>query len=103
MYGTIHRGTTPDVELMVPYDTRLIEKVYVTWTQEGQVVLEMDVADVVVGEGRIWVPMTQEDTLAFAPGFALMQVRALFSDGAVVTSAPATYRIMDALKEGVIS
>lgn len=103
MYGTLYRGTTPDVELIVPYDTRLIERVYVTWTQEGQTVLEMDVADVIVGEGKIWLPMTQEDTLAFAPGFALMQVRAMFSDGSAVASAPATYRIIDALKEGAIS
>lgn len=103
MYGTIHRGTTPDVELDVPYDTRLIEKVYVTWSQEGQTVLEADVADVLLGEGKIWVPLTQEDTLAMSPGFAQMQVRALFSDGSAISSAPVTYRIVDALKGGVIS
>lgn len=107
MYGTysntIYRGTTQSIEIDVPYDTRLLSKVYVTFTQEGALVLEMDVADVMLGEGKIWIPMQQADTLAFSPGFATMQIRALFSDGSAIATDAMTYRIVDALKEGVIS
>lgn len=102
-YDTIYRGTTPAIELDVPYDTRLLSKLYATWTQEGETVLEMDVADVMVGEGKVWLPMQQADTLALGPGFCTMQVRALFSDGSAIASDPQVYRVVDALKEGVIS
>jgi hypothetical protein len=102
-YDTIYRGTTPGIELDVPYDTRLISKVYCTFTQEGQLVLELDVADVMLGEGKIWLPLQQADTLALGPGFCTMQVRVLFSDGSATASDPQVYRVVDALKEGVIS
>lgn len=102
-YDTIYRGTTQGIELDVPYDTRLLSKLYVTFTQEGQTVLEMDVADVMLGEGKVWIPMQQADTNALGPGFATMQVRALFSDGSAIASEHQTYRVVDALKEGVIS
>jgi len=102
-YDTIYRGTTPGIELDVPYDTRLLSKLYVTFTQEGVMKLELDVSDVIIGEGKVWLPLQQADTLALDAGFCTMQMRALFSDGSAIASDPATYRVVDALKEGVIS
>jgi archaellum component FlaF (FlaF/FlaG flagellin family) len=102
-YDTIFRGTTQSIEIDVPYDTRLLSKIYATFTQEGQTVLELDVADVMLGEGKVWLPLQQADTNAFKAGFATMQMRALFSDGSAIASEHQMYRVVDALKEGVIS
>ena len=65
--------------------------------------LEFEVQDMILSEGKIMVQLQQSDTLALKPGFATMQIRILFSDGSAIASDWMVYKIQDALKEGVIS
>lgn len=101
---TIRRGSTPRLEFDVPeLEMRLTSALYLTFAQEGRTMLEMEVADVILGEGKIWVQLQQADTLALMPGFATAQLRILFADGSAVASDKMIYRVQDAIKQGVIS
>lgn len=116
----ITRGTTPYHSFVLPLSTEQIENLYVTYLQNGQVVLdkgldEVELQDLVLEEEnedqsqcQVTVHLTQEDTLAFKfwpaaeKNIAVAQVRAITKNGEAYVSKPIHKRIYGVLKEGVI-
>lgn len=99
----MRRGTTPAIVLTVDADLTDYS-VYVTidsgckQTIIGNERLSMSYAD---GATSIEFALTQEETLAFSPGQAEIQVRAVHNDTAVATDIR-TVNIGRILQEGVI-
>lgn len=97
------RGTTPTLEFVLPFDTSILVNAYVTFEQNGELVLEKTLEDCVCQENMISVKLTQEETLKLTSGsITEIQIRAKTADGDALASniiRESTGRI---LKEGVI-
>ena len=109
----IIRGTTQMQLFSIPFDWYEVAKLYVTYSQAGEVVLEKTIGEMtyIPEQECIAVPLTQEDTLAFnkvgmtptpAQSLVYIQIRALLTDGRVYASVPLKERTYDSLKDGVI-
>lgn len=95
------RGTTPTIILKlsetIPFDT-----LYVTFTKLNQTVLEKTLDDVRVEGNKIYVPLTQEETLALDPKCPLnIQLRGKV-EGQALASSICRIMVNDILKEGLI-
>lgn len=140
----ITRGTTPYHSFVLPLSSEQIETLYITYLQNGQVVLdkgleEIELHDLLLNTddsfitdtnkgdslpennesqdenehviqpySEATVHLTQEDTLAFKfwpaaeKNIAVIQVRAVTTDGEAYASEPFHERIFGVLKDGVI-
>ena len=96
------RGTTPTQIFNVPIDLREA-KVYVTYSQKGQVILEKTNEDLEITEFDIRVILTQEDTLKFSTDVVFIQIRYVTSEGYAAASDIITVPVDGILKQGVIS
>lgn len=61
------RGTTPVVILNLPMEIPF-EVLYVTFQQKGKTVLEKTLPDLLVQGAKVYIRLTQADTLAFDAG-----------------------------------
>ena len=140
----ITRGTTPYHSFVLPLSSEQIETLYITYLQNGQVVLdkgleEIELHDLLLDTDESFITdtnkgdslpenneiqdeneheiqpyseatvhLTQEDTLAFKfwpaaeKNIAVIQVRAVTTDGEAYASEPFHERIFGVLKDGVI-
>lgn len=109
----IIRGTTQMQLFAIPFDWYEVVKLYVTYSQAGEVVLEKTIGEMtyIPEQECVAVPLSQEDTLSFnkigvtptpAQSMIYIQLRALMSDGRVYASIPLKERVYDSLKDGVI-
>lgn len=102
------RGTTPTLVLEVDdYDLTTLKSVYITIKQKEIYTLTKKLTDrgvEIVSEHEIDVYLTQEETLRFRPGIALVDIRAVDNDGnAVASDEPQELQIGDILLDGIIS
>ena len=80
------RGTTPLHTFTIPFDTGLIDKVRVIYSQNGQPVLKRD--NCTPAGNLIKVKLTQEDTLSFTASYPVdIQVRVVLHDGEALVSS----------------
>ena len=79
---TIGKYTSPVLTIGVPVDLR-DANVYVTFKQNGKVVLEKTNDEITIESNKIVVPLTQEDTSHFVRGFLSFQIRYVFIDGTI--------------------
>lgn len=140
----ITRGTTPYHSFVLPLSSEQIETLYITYLQNGQVVLDKSLEEIELHDllldtddsfitdtnkgdslpennesqdeneheiqpySEAIVHLTQEDTLAFKfwpaaeKNIAVIQVRAVTTDGEAYASEPFHERIFGVLKDGVI-
>lgn len=100
----IRRGTTDCIEIEMPYAVAQVEDGYLTITQLGNVIREdkFDDGKIILQDGCILLPLTQEDTLAFPTGAFKMQVRMLLTNGEAVASSGMNGTTDDVDKGGVI-
>ena len=128
----IVRGTTPYHTFVLPIDMGQIDELYVTYLQNGEVILDkhygddqsIEIGDIdelenaSMGEQfademdldhcQITVHLTQEETLQFhfypaaEKNIAVVQLRVLTTDGEAYASEPIRERIFGVLKDGVI-
>ena len=125
----IIRGTTPYHSFIIPLTKEEIDTIYVTYWQNGEVVLEktkedmtimnlldllsedVEIEDLTEEEKtscQIELHLTQEDTLKFnfypaaRKNIAVIQIRVKTLDGEAYGSDPIRERIMGVLKEGEI-
>ena len=140
----ITRGTTPYHSFVLPLSSEQIETLYITYLQNGQVVLDKGLEEIELHDllldtddsfitdtnkgdslpennesqdeneheiqsySEATVHLTQEDTLAFKfwpaaeKNIAVIQVRAVTTDGEAYASEPFHERIFGVLKDGVI-
>lgn len=98
------RGTTPILTFKVPFDTDIITKCYITFAQNGVVILEKELEDVTLENKRIILPLSQEDTLACNTTNKIVeiQLRVLTNEDKALASKVISVAIDKILKDGVI-
>lgn len=76
----MRRGTTPTHTFTFPDEVVVagLGEILITYSQDGRTVLEKSKADLAIDtdNNAVSYVMTQEESLKFAPGKALIQVRA---------------------------
>lgn len=124
----IVRGTTPYHKFVVPMSSQDIDTIYITYLQNGEIVLDKTGEDISVEDvdietenahmedyeiepsesSQVTLHLTQEDTLKFKfypaaeKNIAVIQLRILTSEGEAYASNPIRERIFGVLKEGEI-
>lgn len=98
------RGTTPTHVFTLPDDVPLQDftTMYMTYSQNGKVVVEKTQSDFTVENHKIRLKFTQADSLRFQPGAVQIQLRAKTAQGEAVASNIITTNAMDVLKDGEI-
>ena len=97
------RYTTPTNTFDVNLDLTEAEVIYITYSQQGQVVFEKTGSDVTVTPRQLEVTLTQEETGALNVLYPVeIQIRARFADGSAPASDVMTAPVKKVLKEGVI-
>lgn len=100
---TIGRGTTPTNYFDVDVDLTDAVTIFITYQQSGITVVEKSIDDIEVTPERLFVNLTQRETLRFAQvGKIKMQIRAGFADDSRLISNIMTAPVEKILKEGVI-
>lgn len=99
--ATWRRGSTPTNIFNVNIDLRGA-KVYITYKQNGENIVEKSGDDIVVEENYISTKLTQAETLRFNPGLVRIQVRYVRESGQADASNILETRAEEILKDGVI-
>ena len=97
----MRRGSTPTNTFDVDIDLTNAT-VFVSYEQGGRVVLEKTGEDLTVTAESIVLHLTQEETLAFAPGKVNIQIRYVFPNGAADASNIINTTFERIIKDGVI-
>lgn len=99
------RGTTPTLEIKITgIEVSELEIIYITLSQHKNQVTK-STEDITVDEiaNKLYVPLSQEDTLALQRGYVYVQMRAVAKDGQAVASEIVMKTMEEILKEGVIT
>ena len=104
LQGIVIRGTTPEHEFDLPYDKQLIQDVRVTYGQQGKEIFTKSLKDCSIGDKKISVSLTQEETFLFKPGKHLyIEIRIKLTNEKVVrTEDPIVLRVINSMNEEVI-
>lgn len=83
----MRRGTTPTHIFTVPFDTSMVSKVRVVYSQDTTPVIVKETEDCTLKGNEISVKLSQEDTLAFDYSkFVNIQIRVLTLGNDALTS-----------------
>ena len=99
------RGTTPILQFNLPFSVSNISKLYITGKQYDVVVLEKDLSDCIVNDTSVSLKLTQEETLMFPTGNALVQINWTIQEGNVTKRIATEIKRIEScrnLKEEVI-
>lgn len=95
------RGSTPINIFNVNIDLREAT-IYITYKQNGKVIIEKTGSDLEVEENKIITRLTQEETLKFKTGPVKIQIRYVKADGEADASNIIETRSEEILKDGEI-
>lgn len=98
----MHRGTTPTNIFRTDVDLTNASVLFITYKQNGKVVLEKSIDDVAIEKDTIMVRLSQRETLLFSEGIVTIQIRAKFQDGSVIASSLIRTNAREILKEDEI-
>lgn len=101
----MRRGTTPIIIFNTDMDFTQIAELYVTFAQEGKVVVEKDKEQCEFEENKIIVSLTQTDTLKFSldpRDTVYVQIRVKYNNNLAMASNILKVRVKDILKDGEI-
>lgn len=98
----MHRGTTPTNIFRTDVDLTNASVLFITYKQNGKVVLEKTIDDVSIHGEMVEVRLSQRETLLFSEGIVTIQIRAKFQDGSVIASNLIRTNAREILKEGEI-
>lgn len=88
------RGTTPTHIFTVPFDTSIINKIKVLYSQNGTILVVKTEEDCTASKNQIKVTLTQKDTFAFdAKKPAEVQLRILTIDNKSIASVPKRFGV----------
>lgn len=97
------RGTTPTHTFNLPFDTYLIDKIKISYAQDGNVVLTKEKDDCTLQGNSVKVRLTQEETLKFNARYKVqIQVRVLTTESDSLASKIYERSMEDILEEGVL-
>lgn len=82
----MYRGTTPTNVFRTDVDLENASVLFVSYKQNGKVVLEKSLEDVSVKKTLVTVNLTQKETLLFQDGIVTIQIRAKFPDNTAIAS-----------------
>ena len=102
------RGTTPTIEITVTtqgLDLHQVAQVWIYVAQQNKVKVDKELSDVTFDyeHKKMFVTLTQEDTLGLKEGDAIFQIRMLLMDGTALATTMADIEIADVKKGGVIT
>lgn len=98
----MHRGTTPTNVFRTDADLEKASVLFISYMQNGKVVLEKSLDEVSVQNSVIVVNLTQQETLLFKEGIITIQIRAKFPDGSSIASNLIRTSTEEILKDGEI-
>ena len=97
------RGTTPTLEFTIPFDTDLLAEVWVTLSQNNEILIDKHLEDCSREGNLISVKLTQEETLELdCDCITEIQLRVKTREGEALASDIMTVDTHRILKEGVI-
>jgi hypothetical protein len=84
----IIRGTTPTHTWILPFESSLVKEARVIYAQNNKPIITKQTADCSIGEDKISVTLTQEETfLLNCDYYAEVQLRVLTIDGGVYNTS----------------
>lgn len=102
----MRRGTTPTHTFNTDTDLTDCSVIYLTYMQDGQTILDLDISRMTVTSTSVTVTLTQAETLLFKQNGAMpavaMQFRAGWSDGSRAASQIMRAPVEKILKDGEI-
>lgn len=98
----MYRGTTPTNVFRTDADLTKASVLFVSYMQNGKVVLEKSLSEVSIQKDTIVVNLTQTETLLFQEGIITIQIRAKFPDGSSIASNLIRTSAEKILKDGEI-
>lgn len=98
----MYRGTTPTNIFRTDVDLTSASVLFITYKQNGKVVLEKSIDEVKIQKNIVSVYLSQKDTLLFTEEIVTIQIRAKFSDGSAIASALIRTSTYEILKDGEI-
>lgn len=98
----MYRGTTPTNVFRTDVDLENASVLFVSYKQNGKVVLEKSLEDVSVKRTLVTVNLTQKETLLFQDGIVTIQIRAKFPDNTAIASNLIRTTAEEIVKDGEI-
>lgn len=98
----MYRGTTPINIFRTDVDLTSASVLFITYKQNGKVVLEKSIDEVKIQKNIVSVFLSQKDTLLFTEEIVTIQIRAKFLDGSAIASALIRTSTYEILKDGEI-
>lgn len=98
----MYRGTTPTNVFRTDVDLENASVLFVSYKQNGKVVLEKSLEDVNVKKTLVTVNLTQKETLLFQDGIITIQIRAKFPDNTAIASNLIRTTAEEIVKDGEI-
>ena len=98
----MYRGTTPTNVFRTDVDLENASVLFVSYKQNGKVVLEKNLEDVSVKKTLVTVNLTQKETLLFQDGIVTIQIRAKFPDNTAIASNLIRTTAEEIVKDGEI-
>lgn len=88
------RGTTPTHVFTVPFDTSVISKIKVIYSQKDSILVTKTEADCTISGNKIKVTLTRKETLSFdAKKPAEVQLEIFTIDNKVIASIPKRFGV----------
>ena len=80
----IAKGCTCKNSFLFPFAESDVVVIYITYQQNGKIVIEKELEDCTFLDGRVYVTLTQEDTVKFDnDAIVRIQIRTRLKDGLV--------------------
>lgn len=98
----MYRGTTPTNVFRTDVDLENASVLFVSYKQNGKVVLEKSLEDASVKKTLVTVNLTQKETLLFQDGIVTIQIRAKFPDNTAIASNLIRTTAEEIVKDGEI-
>lgn len=98
----MYRGTTPTNVFRTDVDLENASVLFVSYKQNGKVVLEKSLEDVSVKKTLVTVNLTQKETLLFQDGIVTIQIRAKLPDNTAIASNLIRTTAEEIVKDGEI-
>lgn len=100
------RGTTPTIEIniLTEIDLHQVSEVWVYISQQNKVKVDKKIDDVSFDyeHRKIFVTLSQQDTLELKAGTALFQIRLLLQNGTALAGIASEIEIYEIYKPGII-
>lgn len=98
----MRRFSTPTHKFQAPFGADLVEKLVLTYEQNGKIVLRKTEKDM-LPEGRTWIiTLSQEETGMFVAGTATAEIHFLVVNGESGHIGPATIYVEDVQHKEVL-